>query len=161
VQTDFFQCHRDRAERWTWHEGKPVTRYVSNRMRTGTAPDRVAVTLSLSGTVAPAMLPVSIDDSFTVYEIAIEGATPNPGFLQQRDDLKAFRQTYRQFLAEVMRDHPGAEALHIFPAIPAPVAVVCGFDLLPKVHPALVVYDNDKQHGGFVERLKVNEHDRQ
>jgi SMODS-associated and fused to various effectors sensor domain len=48
----------------------------------------------------------------------------------------------------------------MFPAIPAPVAVVCGFDLLPKAHPALVVYDNDKQHGGFIQRLKVNEHDR-
>jgi hypothetical protein len=160
VQTDFFQCHRDRAERWTWHEDKPAAQYVSSHKRAGTAPDRVAVMLSLSGTVAPDMLPGMVDDSFTVYEITLEGATPHPGFLQQREDLDAFRQVYRQFLAEVTRDHPGAEVLHMFPAIPAPVAVVCGFDLLPKAHPALVVYDNDKQHGGFIQRLKVNEHDR-
>jgi hypothetical protein len=137
-----------------------VVQYASSRRRTGTAPDRVALILSLSGTVASALLPVLIDNSFTVYEITLGGATPHPGFLQQRADLEAFRQAYRQFLAEVTRDHPGAEALHVFPAIPAPVAVVCGFDLLPKAHPALVVYDNDKQHGGFIQRLKVNGHDR-
>jgi len=160
VQTDFFQCHRDRPERWTWHEDKPAARYISRRKRAGTEPGRVAVMLSLSGTVAPQTLPSVIDESFTVYEITLDGATPHPGFLQQREDLDAFRQVYRQFLAEVTRDHPRVEDLHIFPAIPAPVAVVCGFDLLPKAHPTLLVYDNDKQHGGFIQRLKVNEHDR-
>ena len=28
VQTDFFQCHRDRPERWTWHEDKSAARYT-------------------------------------------------------------------------------------------------------------------------------------
>ena len=160
VQTDFFQCHRDRRERWTWHEEKSAARYTARRKRAGSEPSRVAVMLSLSGTVALETLPVVIDESFTVYEITLDGATPHPGFLQQREDLDAFRQVYRQFLAEVTRDNPRVDDLHVFPAIPAPVAVVCGFDLLPKAHPALVVYDNDKQHGGFIQRLKVNEHDR-
>ena len=62
--------------------------------------------LSLSGTVAPSTLPAVIDESFTVYEITLDGATPHPGFLQQREDLDAFRQVYRQFLAEVTRDIP-------------------------------------------------------
>ena len=137
-----------------------LCRTGSRRKRAGTEPGRVAVMLSLSGTVAPQTLPSVIDESFTVYEITLDGATPHPGFLQQREDLDAFRQVYRQFLAEVTRDHPRVEDLHIFPAIPAPVAVVCGFDLLPKAHPTLLVYDNDKQHGGFIQRLKVNEHDR-
>jgi hypothetical protein len=158
VQTDFFQCHRDRADRWTWHEGKSAVTYAVSRRRVGTVPDNVAVLVSLSGTIATTTLPASIDDSFSIYEITLDGLLPNPGFLQQRNDLEGFRQTYRKFLAEVTRDHPEARALHVFPAIPAPVAVVCGFDLLPKVHPELLVYDNDKQHGGFVQRLKVNAH---
>jgi len=108
VQTDFFQCHRDRPERWTWHEDKPAARYISRRKRAGTEPGRVAVMLSLSGTVAPQTLPSVIDESFTVYEITLDGATPHPGFLQQREDLDAFRQVYRQFLAEVTRESPRA-----------------------------------------------------
>ena len=160
VQTEFYQCHRDRSERWTWHEGKPVAKFMSRRLRAGTQLDRVALTLSLSGTVAPSMLPPGIDESFTVYEITLDGETPYPGCLKQREDLDAFRQLYRRFLADVKREHPEVSELHLFPAIPAPVAVSCGFDVLPKVHPTLVVYDHYRQHGGFIQRLKVNEHDR-
>jgi len=78
----------------------------------------------------------------------------------ESDNLLSDRGSLRP-VAQVTRDHADAKVLHVFPAIPAPVAVVCGFDLLPKAHPALLVYDNDKRNGGFVQRLEVNGHDRQ
>ena len=43
----------------------------------------------------------------------------------------------------------------LFPAVPAPVAVLCGRERLPKVHPALHVYDYDKNAGGFTFQLEV------
>ncbi len=116
--------------------------------------------LSLSGIVDPGSLPEAIDARFSLYEITLEGQVPNTGFLRQRADLDAFRATYREFLARLRRDHPGLRELHVFPAVPAPVAVACGFDLLPKVDPALVVYDNVTKDGGFIARLKVNDHER-
>ena len=160
VQTDFFQCHRDRPDRWTWYEDGPAASFGLQKKRAGTSVERIALVLSLSGTVDVSTLPAAIDDTFSVYEIALASAAPNPGFLRQREDLEAFRLQYRNFLALVTRDQPLADAVHVFPAIPAPVAVACGFDLLPKVHPALLVYDNDRRNGGFVQRLKVNDHDR-
>jgi hypothetical protein len=161
VQTDFDQCHRDRADRWTWHEhGLPVE-FKVRCVRAGTNPSQVALLLSLSGTIDLATLPAAIDDAFTIYEITLAGSVPNPGHLRQRMDLEGFRTTYRDLLALITRDHPQAQALHLFPAVSAPVAVVCGYDLLPKAHPALLVYDNDRKNGGFVQRLKVNDHDRQ
>ena len=36
------------------------------------------------------------------------------------------------------------------------VAVLCGRETLPKVHPALRVFDYDKANGGFVYQLTVN-----
>jgi hypothetical protein len=66
---------------------------------------------------------------------------------------------YRRFLAELMRDHPAVRELHMFPAVPAPIAVSCGHDVLPKVHPSLSVYDYDKASGGFIKRLRINDHD--
>jgi hypothetical protein len=161
VQTGFFQCHRDRPDRWTWHEDGNRAAFKLHRKRVGGSAERVALVLSLSGTVDLSTLPVAIDDTFSVYEIALASAAPNPGFMRQRQDLEAFRLEYRNFLALLTRDHPRAAALYVFPAIPAPVAVICGYDLLPKVHPALVVYDNDRANGGFVQRIKVNDHDRQ
>jgi len=31
--------------------------------------------------------------------------------------------------------------------------------VLPKVHPSLSVYDYDKASGGFINRLRINNHD--
>ena len=49
--------------------------------------------------------------------------------------------------------------LHLFPAVPALIAILCGRELLPKVHPELLVYDFDKQKAGFTFQLKVNPHE--
>ena len=47
-------------------------------------------------------------------------------------------------------------SIHLFPAVPAPVAVFCGREILPKVDPKLVVYDFDKRQGGFTPIIEVN-----
>lgn len=160
VKTDFFQCHRNKPNRWTWFEGEAPAEYQTREQRKGSDDRSVALLVSLSGTIDAATLPPSIDHRFWVYEITLSGQTPNTGFLRQRADLEAFRESYRQFLAELRRHHPGLRELHVFPAVPAPVAIACGFDLLPKVDPVLVVYDNVVKDGGFIERLKVNDHER-
>jgi hypothetical protein len=64
---------------------------------------------------------------------------------------------YEEARSLIRRDHAGLKTLHLFPAVPAPVAVLCGRELLPKVDPALIVYDRDKSNGGFQKILAVNE----
>ena len=51
---------------------------------------------------------------------------------------------------------PAAPAAVTSPAVPAPIAVALGYDLLPKVDPALRMFDYDKASGGFLEKLIVN-----
>lgn len=161
VPTDFYQCHRTRSEnRWNWYEGELPARFQIRVLRTGNNPTCVAIALSLSGAIDPATLPGTIDERFTLYEITPIDAVPNTGLIRQREDLEAFRSVYRGWLAELRVSHPRLRELHFFPAIPAPVAVACGFDLLPKVDPALVIYDNISKEGGFVARLTVNAHER-
>lgn len=156
VQTDFFQCHRDRDDRWTWHADGPPVSYVTRTVRRGTDAGKVAVTLSLSGAIDAAQLPGAIDAGVTVYDLTLDGAAPNPGFLRTRADLDGFRAAYRTLLAQVTSDNPGVSEVDVFPAVPAPAAIALGFDLLPKVHPALIVHDFDKRVGGFMERIRVN-----
>lgn len=55
-----------------------------------------------------------------------------------------------------MHDHIALDEIHLFPAVPAPVAVLCGRELLPKVDPALLVYDSNKKTNGFQPILRVN-----
>jgi hypothetical protein len=74
-----------------------------------------------------------------------------------REDLTRFKDVYEEARSSIRRDHAGLTAVHLFPAVPAPFAVLCGRELLPKVDPVLVVYDRDKNNGGFQQILRVNE----
>jgi len=103
------------------------------------------------------MLPSTIDESFSVYEITLVGITPNPTYLRLRQDLMNFQRIYQQMLGMILKDHPNLEEISLFPAVPAPVAVLCGRELLPKVHPSLLVYDFNKQKRGFTPTIRINE----
>lgn len=155
VPTDLFQRHRD-TEDWMWKtDGEPVEYSVTTRRR-GSKPENVALVLSLSGVVDDATIPAHIDDTFTIYEISLVGQHPDLGFLRQRRDLDSFCATYRTFLRRLPAEHGRLDELHVFPAVPAPIAVALGREPLPKIDPSLVVYDNDRAAGMFVERLTVS-----
>lgn len=156
LPVDLFQRHRG-DEKWTWKSlAKPVE-YSFNRVRTGTDSLKVALILSLSGVNREEDLPPEIDKEFSIYEISLSGLTPNPTFLQSRENLEAFKKVYHETIAAIFRDHQGIKTIDIFPAVPAPIAVLCGRELLPKVHPALKVYDKDKGKGGFIYQLTINQ----
>lgn len=159
IATDVYQRHRD-TEDWTWKafSGQPAN-YDFRLIRAGSDRANVALILSFSGTIRPENLPPMIDESFSIYEITLAGATPSPPFLRTRDDLMRFKDTYQAALRVIMRDHGILQALHVFPAVPAPIAVLCGRELLPKVDPRLLIYDYDKAKGGFTFALEVNKHD--
>lgn len=159
IVVDLFQRHRDGGNPWSWRTSGEPADYVTSQLQRGSDPRRVAVVLSLSGPILRDRLPADIDDSFTVYETTLSNGKPSVDFMRQRADLERFRMAYRTFLAVLMRDHPGVRELHVFPAVPAPVAVALGHDLLPKVHPALLVYDDDKARGGFTLRIRTNDHE--
>ncbi len=152
---ELFQRHRD-SEDWTWKtHGKPVG-FSLRRVRRGRKEDRVALLLSLSGKVRPEQLPDVIDADFTLYEVIPIGRTPNAMLLRQRQDLDNFKRVYHEFLGVVTADHPNAKEIHLFPAVPAPVAVMCGRELLRKKHPHLRVWDLYSDTGTYREQLIIN-----
>jgi hypothetical protein len=161
IAVEFYQRHRTGNHPWKWKTDGEPARYETRKRRSGTDRTQVALTMSLSGVVNEKSLPAKIDKRFSIYEITLSDQTPNVEFLRQRRDLEAFRIVYRSFLSALMKEHPEVKELHIFPAVPAPVAIACGHDLLPKVHPALLVYDYDKKAGGFIMGLRVNVRDQE
>jgi hypothetical protein len=156
VTVEPYQRHRD-TEDWVWKTDGEPTEYKFHRRRAGTDASCVALLLSLSGTTHLSDLPAEIDEKFSVYEITLATGTPRPSYLRMREDLDRFKDVYEGARSSIRRDHAGLAALHLFPAVPAPVAVLCGRELLPKVDPALIVYDRDKNNGGFQQILRVNE----
>ena len=155
IPLDLYQFHRD-TETWTWKlTGKPI-QYLFRTIQTGTDPTRAALLLCLSGSGPRHNLPSEIDSFFSIYEISLRDIIPSPTFLKTRGDLENFRTTYQSALAEITKAQPHLVEIHLFPAVPAPLAVLCGRELLPKVHPALRVYDYQKTKGGFLDQLTVN-----
>jgi hypothetical protein len=156
VATDLYQRHRD-TEDWTWKSGGEPVGYKFHQLQAGTERDKVALVLSLSGKIHLESLPAEIDERFSIYEITLAKGAPVPTFLRLKEDLDEFRNIYLQSLRVLMSEHGKLKEIHLFPAVPAPVAVLCGRELLPKIDPVLLVYDNNRGKGGFNMILKVNE----
>jgi hypothetical protein len=158
VPVDVYQRHRDK-ENWTWKESGDPVEFEFRRLRVGSDRSRVSLVLSLSGAINLQSLPSEIDGTFSIYELTLKRTTPNPTFLRIRRDLEIFRTAYQEALGAIMLEHGSGGSLHLFPAVPAPLAVLCGRELLPKAHPELRVYDFDAAKGGFQFQLTVNNHD--
>lgn len=153
VPADVYQRHRG-SEDWSWKgTGSPV-KYTFRQRRTSKK-GRVALVLSLSGTVPMRALPAAVRQSSSIYEITLRGRTPNPTFLRRREDLQAFAIEYQQALATITAHHGLVRSIDLFPAVPAPIALLCGREVLPKVHPKLRVFDYDQTKGGFTFILEV------
>ena len=155
VPVDVFQRHRD-TEDWVWKDSGIAAEYRFDKIRESTGQGRIALILSLSGKIKPDALPFDIDETFRIYELTLANMEPNPTYLRQRDDLTRFKDTYQAALRAIARECGQCELIHLFPAVPAPVAVFCGRELLPKVDPKLLVYDFDKRLGGFTPIIEVN-----
>jgi hypothetical protein len=70
--------------------------------------------------------------------------------------FERFVAEYLLTLARVRKAHPPEARLHLFPAVPAPVAIAIGLHRLPKVDPTFVVYDRDKRAGGITKTLEIS-----
>ena len=153
VPSDVFQRHRD-IENWTWKKkGTPIEYTV--QLRKKGQKKKVGLLLSLSGPIPLTALPKSVRESFTVYELTLKNATPSTTFLKLRQDLENFRTAYQEAIGTILKNHGLINSIDIFPAVPAPIGVLCGRELLPKVHPHLRVHDYDKNTGGFTFALEV------
>jgi hypothetical protein len=155
VQADLFQLQRDKS--WRWKDSGDEAKYELRKLSDGTDPRRVALRIAISGTITPASIPADIDASYTVYEIGVVGQAPSVEVVKTRWDLDAFRKTYRDSIAKIAGEHDGLDVIHVFPAVPAPVAVACGQEVMPKAHPALAVYDNVKGTFKFAITLNTEE----
>jgi hypothetical protein len=154
VEADLFHLHKD-IENWTWKIDGDAIKYKIRLLSKGKKDSLVSLLLSLSGPIKMEDLPNKLKD-YWVYEITLDKGTPNRMFMRMKEDLLNFRKTFRQFLCEVREKHKGVKEILVFPAVPTPVAVACGRDLIKKTDPALKIYDFNKNRGGFREVLTIN-----
>ncbi len=153
VAAELFQRHRD-TEGWNWKTEGPLVSYRVVRSQDKGRDAPVALVLALSGAIPLDALPSAIREHSNVYKVTLDGADPNPAFLRQKGDLDRFRLAFQDALAIIATEHGLRNEIDLIPAIPAPVAVLCGRERLPKVHPGLRVFD--RHNGEYHYKLTVN-----
>jgi 5-methylcytosine-specific restriction endonuclease McrA len=155
VPLTLYQRHRN-TEGWRWKDKGKVAAYGFRTIHQGRDAAAAALVLSLSGRIREDELPDELDRGMSVYEITLSHMQPTPRFLEREESLHAFRDAFLAAMRRIVSWHRGLKLLHLFPAVPAPVAVAVGRDLMTKRDPAVLVYDYDKRAGGFVPALEVN-----
>lgn len=148
VPADFYQRHRD-TERWEWKTDGEAVKFAASLRRSGRPGGPIVLVLGLSGSIPTDSLPAEFDADAWIYEIALENRTPDPTFLRLRAELDGFRLVYQAALGLIAEQHGIVPAISVIPAVPAPIAVLLGRERLPKVHPALRVYDRDRVSGTY------------
>ena len=154
VPHDIYQKHREADLGWKWANEGPQVDFEVIELQKGTARDKVALLVSVTGTVDPEGLPSEVDESYSIFTIEPRGITPHRDLMHQSKDLEAFSTAYKRFLAELERTHKGAKEILVFPAVPVSVAVVLGRDVMRDAQPALSIYD--KSDSGYDFALRVN-----
>lgn len=156
IKTQLFQRHRDR-DSWRWHDCGENIEYDLNTI-TGKDKTKVALLVSLSGKIHSSHLPKKINDNFYVYEITLANEEPNFHFLKAKNSLDDFGVFYSKTLSLIRNNHPELKEIHLFPAMPAPAAVMCGKTLNRKADMSMLVYNpvRTAQGNSFKYALKIN-----
>lgn len=141
LPAELYPKRRDGNEGWGWTPGSREVKFSINRSREGSDPRRVAVLLSVSGTVDGGKLPTEIDDDYSIYELTTVGEVPSPGLISNHASLESFTRTWRSLLGTIEARHRGVEDIPVFPAVPAAAAVSMGRHLMRAAHPPLHIYD--------------------
>jgi hypothetical protein len=152
---DLYQRHMD-TDSWCWKDGGEPTLFKVAGERNSTISKEVAVLISVSGAIDRKALPPEVA-SLPVYELTVAEGSPHRTRINSREDLERFRIAYQDLLGRIRDHHPGAEAIRLFAAVPTPVAIICGREVLRKVDPTIHVYDFDKVASRYKSTLKVNE----
>ena len=154
IDVDLYQRHRN-PETWSWKDGSGDTAFTTHCLVEGEQSGSVILLVNISGRNEPETIPTNLVESKTIYELTLEGQDPTPLCLNTRNELQRFTSEYIRTLATIRQLHPNLNVIHLFPAAPAPIAIMLGRVRLPKVDPPFRVYDRDARAGGFVVTLEV------
>jgi hypothetical protein len=156
IDVDLYQRHRN-PETWSWKDGPGDATYITRRLTAGDADGPVALLVNLSGrNDAGAVATANVGDNPTIYEITLGDQQPTPLFLNTRGDLERFTVEYVRTLARIREAHAHATRVHLFPAVPAPIAITLGRSRLPKVDAPFLVYDHDQRAGGYIRTMEIS-----
>src|SRR5690606_17259917 len=114
----------------------------------------VALVFSLSGVIEPERIYTALNhEQPAVIHVTVN--RPRLDLVQGPATIDAFRATVASVVAQLETQLPKTTPIHVFPAMPASLAMAFGIAVKPKVSFPFHVYDADKGHGAFHPALSL------
>lgn len=150
VPTTIHQRHREPAT-WRWQEAQPaITFHVSEPDRP--VPGPVALKLGVSATVVDDRIRAVLGPDAAIWSLCAD--IPHNDVLRRPEDQMHFRNALRRLYDCIKARHGEGAPLHVFPALPASLAVEVGRVWMPKSDLPLRLYDNHRSHG-FIPTFEI------
>lgn len=112
----------------------------------------VALVLSLSAPIEPARVHAAfLAQATAIVELTVDA--PCLDLVRGPATLEAFRTVLAEVLSTLERKLPKATPIHVFPALPASLAVAFGAAIKPKVSFPFRIYDAEGPGGPFTKAL--------
>eukprot|EP00903_Cladosiphon_okamuranus_P004169 g4167.t1 len=147
---EVYQFHRE-PKGWKWPaSGKTIELQVEKPESFGGAP---ALVVALSATVEDSRIHEALGKNVAIWRVTI--SEPTQECIRSKEDLAAFCEVMRPLLNEIKTAHGQASVLSIFPAAPVSTMVELGRIRQPKADQAWMIYDENRELGGFQEALRI------
>jgi hypothetical protein len=150
---DVFQHQKEPQDNWAWQNSAEEIEYKV------IPPDKsscseVALNISLSADIDNQRIMSVLGEDVCIWTLTI--ANPNNDFLKTREQLSAFRKTFRKLLNDIKRYHGQNSVLNIFPAAPVSIAIELGRVWMPKADLPLRIYDQNSSRDGFFYTFRID-----
>ncbi len=144
------QRHREPAT-WAWQPDQPrITYRVSEPAASASGP--IALKLGISATLNDNRITKVLGGDAAIWSVT--AADPHNDILRHPGDQVAFRKRIRSLLDRIKAAHGEDQTIHVFPAVPASLAVDFGRVWMPKSDLKMTIYDNNRV-AGFVPTISL------
>ncbi|MEE4211270.1 MAG: HNH endonuclease [Parvularcula sp.] len=146
-----FQRHRE-PETWSWPvDGQPMPLVVH---RPSSIDGPIALKIALSATVDDSRIHSVLGDDASIWSVTTPA--PHNDVLKRTEDLSEFRRVLRQLYDEIKATCGPEAVINLFPAMPLATAIETGRVRMPKADLPMLVWDENRQLGGFRQALTID-----
>lgn len=144
---------RKEPKSWKWENAPTTFEYTIISPDTSCEGDPCLV-FALSATVNDERIFSIMGTKIPIWKVTIP--EPHNDFVRSKAQTMEFRIMMRKLLNTIKATHGEKGPIHVFPAMPVSLAVDLGRVHNTKSDLPLIIYDENKGKGGFIQTLEIN-----
>jgi hypothetical protein len=147
-----FQCHRRDTNKWSWDKSINQVVFRSTMPEESSYTTKIALVFSLSSYISRERIISVLGEDTAIYSVTVE--SPCRTFVTNPNIMDDFVSKARDVMEAIKQRHGKYIDIHLFPAMPASLAIRFGMDYMPKTDNKLLIYDEQTEKG-FVYALSI------